>query len=132
MFWHDGVMFKQVSDHNRGALSVDVERIGNQQRMANGKLRRYTIAKKRTWTLSWEMLPARTVSGALNTVDGGLNGTEIEAFHNTTDGAFDVLIRSGDGDEELATVMITEFSKEVTKRSAHNDFWTLSVTLEEV
>lgn len=132
MYWHDGAGFKQVTDHNRGALGVETERIGNSTRMANGALRRYTIAKKRTWSLTWEMLPARRASGAVNTVDGGMCGEDLENFYNTIDDAFDIKIRSGDGNEEIATAMITEFSKDVTKRSAYNDFWTLNITLEEV
>ena len=132
MYWDDGVAFKQVTDHNRSSLSVSYERIENKQRMADGTLRRYTVAKKRSFQLSWEMLPSRTAPGGNNTVDGGLNGEQIEEFHDAHDNAFDAKIMDGQGGEEIVTVMITDFSKEIVKRSQYVDYWTLDITLEEV
>lgn len=132
MFWHDGISFKKVTDHKRSPLSVSIERIEKKQRMANGTLRRYTVAKKRTWATSWDMIPStNTKSNGLKTVDGGLSGEQIESFHNSTNGAFQMQLRRGDGTVETVTVMISDFSKEVVKRGVV-DFWNLNVTLEEV
>jgi len=132
MFWFDGTTYRKVTDHNRAELSVAVERIENSQRMVNGTLRRYTVAKKRTWSTSWDMLPSTNskVNG-LKTVDGGWAGEDIEAFHNSTNGAFQMQLRRGDGTVETVTVMITDFSKDIAKRGIV-DFWNLSITLEEV
>lgn len=130
MFWHDGSGFKKVTDHNRSPLSVSVERLESKQRMANGTMRRYVVAKKRTWSADWSMLPS-TNSKNFDTVDNGWAGEDIENFHNKTDGAFQMQLRRGDGTVETVTVMITDFSKEITKRGVV-DFWDLSITLEEV
>lgn len=140
MFWHDGTTFKKITDHNRTPLSISVERFERKQRMANGTLRRYSVAKKRTWSASWDMLPSRNdAAGGITTADGGWAGKDIENFHNSTDGAFRMRLRAGrdsekaitDGTIEEVTVMITDFSKEVVKRGVV-DFWNLSITLEEV
>lgn len=144
MFWHDGNQYQKITDHNRQPLSVSVERIENKQRMANGTMRRYVVAKKRTWSASWDMLPSRrdaTYAGkdGLNTVDGGWAGEDIENFHNAVDGAFKMKLRGGDDEAtdvnstsiEEVTVMITDFSKDIVKRGVV-DFWDLTVTLEEV
>jgi len=132
MFWHDGTAFRKITDHNRSPLNVGTERIEKKQRMANGTLRRYTVAKKRTWSTSWDMIPStNTKATGMTTADGGWSGEQIEAFHNTTNGEFDMQLRLGDGTIETVTVMVTDFSKEVVKRGIV-DFWNLSITLEEV
>lgn len=132
MFWWDGNEFVKVTDHNRSALSVSVERIEKKSRMANGTLRRYTVAKKRTWSCSWDMIPSKNgVIGSLSTVDGGMAGNDIEDFHDNTDGAFLMQLRQGDGTVETVTVMITDFSKDTAKRGPGIDFLNISITLEE-
>ena len=132
MFWHNGTEFKKVTDHNRQPISVAVERIENKQRMTNGTLRRYTVAKKRTWSTSWDMLPnTNGNSGGLTTADGGFAGEDIEGFHNSNNGSFQMQLRDGEGTVETVTVMISDFSKEIAKRGIV-DFWNLSITLEEV
>lgn len=145
MYWStDGSTWHKVTDHNRGPLDISWERIERSNRMANGTLRRYSVAKKRTFTISWEMLPSKVTpsySGktGLGTVDGGWAGEDIENFYNSTDGAFYVKLRKGideakditDGTIEVASVMFTDFSKTVSKRGVV-DFWSLDVTLEEV
>lgn len=132
MFWHDGTAFRKITDHSRSPISVGIERIEKKQRMANGTLRRYTVAKKRTWSCSWEMLPStNSKSNGLKTADGGWAGEDIESFHNSNNGAFQMQLRKGDGAIETVTVMISDFTKEIVKRGIV-DFWNLSITLEEV
>jgi hypothetical protein len=133
MYWHDGSQYRKITDHNRSPLDESVERIEKKQRMADGTLRRYTVAKKRTWSCNWESLPSKTgVVGYLNTADGGWAGQDIEAFHNTHDGQFNMQLRKGDGTVEVVTVMIADFSKTIVKRGSGIDLWNLSITLEEV
>lgn len=132
MFWHDGTQFRKITDHKRSPLSVATERIEKKQRMANGTLRRYTVAKKRTWSASWDMIPSTNSNpNSLTTADGGWAGDDIEGFHNSTNGEFQMQLRDGEGTIETVTVMISDFSKEVIKRGVV-DFWNLSITLEEV
>ena len=123
----------KISDHNRGPLSIDVERIENKQRTVGGTLRRYVVTKKRNFSTSWDNIPSKKVAMLAN----GEAGEWMEDFHNDHDGAFKIRLREGSdinsetGIEEV-TVMISDFSKEVIKRGANTDLWTLSLTLEEV
>lgn len=116
-----------ITDHNRAQLSVDVERIEKKQRMANGTLRKFIIADKRTFGTSWSMLPKLTTQ----TVDGFWGGEAIENFYNTVPGTFSLEISDADGDVSTYNVMFSDFSKSIVKRGAI-DYWEVTVTLEEV
>lgn len=126
----------KISDHGRGELSIGVERIETKQRMANGTMRRYVTAKKRTWSTSWDNFP--NVAG--NFLVNGQAGNWMEKFHNEVDGPFKIRFRTGQDQQkatthtsiEEATVMITDFSKNVVKRGLGFDLWSLDITLEEV
>ncbi len=116
-----------ITDHNRGQLNVDVERIEKKQRMANGTMRKYIVADKRTFGVQWSMLPKLTAQ----TVDGFWGGEAIESFYNTVPGPFSLEITDGDGDLYVYTVMFSDFSRNVMKRGSV-DFWEVSVSMEEV
>lgn len=146
MFWSsdNGVTWNKITDHNRDPLSIGYERFGTSNRMVDGTLRRYSIAKKRTFSASWSMLPSKSTSSyggrtGLGTVDGGWGGSDIESFFNTVDGAFKMKLRKGedeakaitDGTIEVIDVMLTDFSKDIEKRGIV-DLWSLSITLEEI
>jgi hypothetical protein len=145
MYWStDQTTWNMISDHNRDTLQISVDRIENSNRMANGTLRRYTVAKKREFSTTWSNIPGKrnaTYNGktALTTVDGGWAGEDILAFHNSTDGAFYMKLRKGaddakaitDGTLEIVQVMITSFSHDIVKRGAV-DLWNIDITLEEV
>lgn len=124
MYWGTS----KVSDHNRAPLQVSYEFIERKARMAKGTLRKYQVAKKRTWSTSWDMLP--TFSPEV--VDGGMTAAAMETFVNNNPGAFTLTLRDGAGNQETAKVMFSDFSKEIQKRGDTNDFWSVSVTLEEV
>ena len=149
MEWLDGSTWVKISDHGRSPLAIDVERIETKTRMADGTLRRYTVAKKRTFSTSWDNFPSVVTSFLAN---GDHAGNWMEEFYNRTDGAFKMRLRAG-SDENVAlataltrtggdplqsdnerefTVMITEWSKEVIKRGKGFDLWNISLTLEEV
>lgn len=131
-----GTTWSQISDHGRDAVQVAVTRIENAQRMADGTLRRYVIAKKHTFTCSWSMLPS--VSG--NQLANGQPGTFMETFHDTINGPFLMRLRAGSDRDTvftgtqgtIYTVMITDFSKEIAKRGFTYDMWNVDFTLEEV
>lgn len=139
-----GATWNKISDHNRQPLSITVERFETTSRTVDGTLRRYSVAKKRTFSISWDMFPSKsapTYNGktGVGTVDAGWAGEDIETFHNTTDGVFLIKLRKGSDESkansdttvEVVNVMITDFSKDVLKRGVV-DFWSLSLTLEEV
>lgn len=146
MYWSTdgGTNYFKVSDHNRDPLDISYERIGNQNRMVGGTLRRYTVTKKRTFHISWHDFPSKTSptyggKTGLGTVDAGWAGEDIELIHNTYDGVITMKLRKGideaktitDGTIEVVSVMMTEFSKTIDKRGIV-DLWSLDVTLEEV
>lgn len=133
---HPAASWVKISDHNRQPLAVTVERIETKQRMADGTMRRYVVAKKRSWSTSWENLPSRAGSLLVN----GQSGEWMEQFHSDTDGSFLMRLRKG-GDQSKDTtdstieevrVMISDFSKSTVKRGVNTDLWTLDLTLEEV
>jgi hypothetical protein len=122
-----------ITDHNRSPLSIDVERIETSTRMANGTMRKYWVADKRTFSCSWEMLP----NSAAFTVDGFAGADQIEEIYNTQKGAFALVLtykgKPADlnrGDDTY-TVMFTDFSKTLNKRGKF-DFYDVSVTMEQV
>ncbi len=140
----------KVTDHGRQPLTMVTERIGTDKRMVDGTLRRQHISNKRTWTVNWENLPSRNdVTNAMETVDGGMSGTDIETFYQSNSGSFRMVLRRGSAIDIVSPnpaesalpyentnfyvvrVMITEFTKDVVKRGKI-DLWNVSVTLEEV
>ena len=153
MSWKDNAMMwwngNKITDHNRSPLDESVEQLGTDTRTANGTLRRHTIARKRTWSCSWENLPSRAVNGYIKPADGGWSGAQMEDFYYANTGAFRLALRNGsasgmslpnptdaqlpfDNDHfYIARVMFTEFSKEIIKRGPGVDYWNISVTMEE-
>lgn len=131
-----GTTWYAISDHGRDPLQITVERIENMQRMADGTLRRYVIAKKHTFDCSWSMLPSATGTQLAN----GQSGSWMETFHDTINGSFLMRLRAGSDRDTtftgtqgtIYTVMITNFSKDVAKRGFTYDMWNLDFTLEEV
>lgn len=131
-----GTTWFKISDHGREPLSIQVNRIENMMRMADGTMRRYVIAKKHTFSTSWSMLPDKATTQLAN----GQTGAWMENFHNTTDGSFLMRLRAGSDRDTvftgvqgtIYTVMITDFSKEIVKRTMPFDQWSLTITLEEV
>ena len=94
-----------LSDHNRGDMQFNTQRIEQRQRTINGRMRSYHIADKLTMSVSWNMLPSRAYSAspAFNTTtgvspsegstteytaDGGAGGVEILDWYETHQGPF--------------------------------------------
>lgn len=123
MKWNDN----PITEHNRKGLDIDFEPIERESRMANGRLRRYSVARKKTFSTSWDMLP----KGVAFAVDGKWAGGAMEDFYNAHTGAFELKLYNIDGTTETYTVMFSNFSKSITKRGAY-DFWSISVTMKEV
>jgi len=94
-----------LSDHNRGDMQFNTQRIEQRQRTINGRMRSYHIADKLTMSVSWNMLPSRGYSGLPNfnsstgvspsegstteyTADGGAGGVELLDWYETHQGPF--------------------------------------------
>lgn len=129
-----GTYFK-LSEHNRSEFTISPQRIEKTQRMSNGTLRKFWVADKKTFSLSWTMLPG---SSSL-TVDGGWGAEELRAFYAGSDGksTFNIKVnlaktgtdQTSSGYEEY-TVSITNASFVVSKRGIQ-PHWSVSLTMEE-
>lgn len=131
-----GTTWERVTDHGRTSLNVTVERFENKQRMADGTLRKYVVAKKHTFSTSWENLPDKAGPWLAN----GREGNWMESVHDSEDGMFHMRLRSGTDQDitytglngKVLKVMFNDFGKNIVKRGRSYDLWSLDVTLEEV
>jgi hypothetical protein len=127
--------YHKVTEHNRSAFDISPQRIETQTRMVNGSLRKFWIADKRAFSLSWEMLPHTTDL----TVDGQWGAENIQNFYYSSEGrgAFNIKINlATDGTNQESTgevvkVMFQSASFSVLKRGLE-PFWSVSITLDEV
>lgn len=141
------VKYNKVSEHNRSEFNINNNRIEESVRMSNGSLRKFYVADKRTFNLSWTMLPSyRTL-----TVDGAWGAEDLRSFYLSDDGKKEFNIRvnlakggtdtSSSGavytptmaktSSELYTVVFTDCSFTVVKRG-FQPHWNVSLTMEEV
>jgi hypothetical protein len=128
--------YNKVSEHNRSQFDISTDRIERQQRMSNGTLRKFFIADKKTFTLSWDMLPSyRTF-----TVDGAWGAEDLRTFYSSAQGqsSFNIrvnLAKDGTNQEsanyEQYNVVFSNCSFTVLKRGTQ-PFWNVSITLVEV
>lgn len=107
--------FMVLSDDNRQPIDFKMIRIEKRERMINGRMRSYHIADKRSFSVSWDMLPSRAFSTDPNfnlvtaksqntlsgnpsevdksyTTDGGAGGVEILDWYNNHKGSFWVFL----------------------------------------
>lgn len=135
--------FRRVSEHNRSNFSISNNRIERQERMANGFLRKYFIADKKQFSLSWEMLP----SFRNETVDGAWAAEDLKNFYESSKGRSSFKIRINPStfnpiinienlnaplqDDYTYTVIFTSCNFAVIKRGIQA-YWDVSITMEEV
>jgi hypothetical protein len=138
--WQNGADFI-LSDHGRDEVQVSYERIENRVRMANGRMRSKWIADKRTFGLSWEMLPSRSVVNGVNVVsDGYASAGDLKSFYTAVQGEFTATIYADTGYGSVLTpsgvygsfgVYLSDFSVTIHKRGKNFDFMNVTMALEE-
>ena len=74
----DGSVWYKLTDHNRKQIDVSPSLIEQSQRMANGQMRKYVIAAKRTINTSWVDVPSKSAS----TVDLNFSSAWLAEFYN--------------------------------------------------
>lgn len=116
-----------LSEHSRSPLAISYERIAQNVRTANGTLRRFFVADKRSFSLSWDMIPGL----AADTVDGFAGAKDLETKFSSTTGSVTMTINYGQGSPENVTVMVEGFSIELQKRWDY-DWYNVSIDLVEV
>jgi hypothetical protein len=134
--------FRRVSEHNRSEFNERTLRIEQNQRMANGLLRKYYVADKKQWDVSWTMLP----SYRNETTDGGWGAEDIKQFYESSEGkgSFRIkinptvfsteLIEQSDGvmaDDYTYTVVFTSCDFTVVKRGLQT-YWNVKLSMEQV
>lgn len=134
----------QFTDHNRSTLNFGYEQIENTVRTADGSMRKFFIAKKRSFDVSWNMLPTLSTY----TVDGHPGAGAIRDFYNNNidkkitleivhHGSFNATLSSSSvpnaptGTKETMNVFISSFSYEVVKRMTRHDYVNVSIGFVE-
>lgn len=145
----DGSTWYSLTDHNREPIEIEPELIEKQNRMANGSLRKYIIAKKHKISTSWTFLPTKTSE----TADDNYGAAWMESFYNanagipvyikltesriSTDPATgsvpnDFYFQSSILGSKTYTVFITAFTKSISKRSRLSDYVDISIEFTEI
>lgn len=125
-------VFTSVSEHNRAPIEVSTNRIEQSTRMSNGTLRKFFVADKKQFSISWSMLPATTAY----TTDGYWGAKDLIDFYESSagQGTFRIQLNyAQQGTESFTTYTVncTSFNATLRKRGvvAH---WDISITLDEV
>lgn len=125
-----GIKFDDVylTDHNRSPIDISYERIHDTVRTQFGSLRKYHRADKRSFSFSWNMLPETYE----HTVDGHPGAKEMEILFLNFTGAFPMTVSYDESKEEEVSVIITDFSIVLEKRWDPTNYYSVSISLEEV
>ena len=121
--------YRRVSEHNRQSFQVNTQRIENSVRMANGTLRKYFVADKKEFSVSWQMLP----SFRNETVDGGWGAEDLKAFYESENGqkSFNIKVNTNIYDPIIYNVIFTSFNCTVSKRGLQT-YWDVDINMEQV
>lgn len=158
----EGEDFIVLSDHGRGELGFNKQRIENRKRLVNGNMRSYHVADKVSVSWSWDMIPSRAFSNdpifsnttgkqtSLSqeyTADGGAGGVDLIKWYENNPGSFYMFLAYDRYDKfdssayanmdkynEVLEVYFASFDYTVVKRGSTNthDFFNVDVSLEEV
>ena len=137
------VEFK-FTDHNRSTINFGYEQIEKSIRTADGTMRKFIIAQKRSFQVSWNMLPTSNIY----TVDGEKGAGDIKDFYTSNvnkkltlevvhHGSSTAQLSSSSvpsaptGTKETIYVFISSFSYEIVKRLPTYDYVNLSIEFVE-
>lgn len=144
----DGLNWYPLTDHNRKEIRANPEVIEKAERMANGTMRKYVIAKKMKISTSWEFIPSKTDQ----TVDLFYSSEWLTAFYNanvfapiwikivnakedTPQGGYYPNESTRVGSKfgfDVYQVFITSFSSTITKRTPSVDFVNMDIEFTEI
>jgi hypothetical protein len=157
----DGTNWYDLTDHNRQPISYSPQRIEQSQRMANGSMRKFVIANKAIYDVSWQMVPSATqtittqsgqsVKSYQPTVDGKYGAGFIKAFYdkyvfqpiwikltyandNYTGSSHSPskLVTPSEANHQILKVFITDFKYTINKRLTLLDYVDVSMQFTEV
>lgn len=116
----------ELTDHTRGPLGIEYEEIRVENRLAGGKMRRYSVGYKRRFSLSWEYLPGPDAA----TVDGKAGRDTLQALVVANTSTLTFNYRDANDDDVSFTVFIDSYSEELLKRY-DNQLWAVTLSLVE-
>ena len=126
----------RLSEHNRREIGINIQRIEQSQRMANGSLRKFFVADKKQFSVSWNMLPGSRIY----TIDNEWGALDLIEFYNSSEGqsTFDIRLnfaKTGTSQEssgyEPYTVSCTSFNATLVRRG-EIPFYNISMSMEQV
>lgn len=145
----NGTTWYKLTDHNRDPIDLSTELIENQQRMANGKLRKYVIAQKNNLSVSWSYVPTRSSE----CVDKNYGGAWLESFYKTYAGVpiylkvvaseidpdptlgslpSDLNFKTAQTGSKVYNVFMSNFSKNIINRTKISDYVDMSIDFTEI
>lgn len=135
------IKYNKVTEHNRSEFSIGNSRIEQSVRTSNGTLRKFYVADKKSFNLSWTMLPSyRTLTVDHKVSSPVWSAEDLRSFYNSDEGrgAFNIRVnmaKTGSNQEssgyEQYNVVFSSCSFTLLKRGLQ-PFWDVSITLEEV
>jgi hypothetical protein len=140
--------WQKLTDHNREPIQISPELIESQSRMANGKMRKYVIAQKNTFSVSWKYVPSKQAEA----VDGFFSAAWLESFYKSNAGLpiyLKVVSSELDPDPSFGAlpagtfataqtgfktynVYMTNFSKTIINRTKLSDYVDMSIEFTEI
>lgn len=139
----------KLTDHNRQPISYAPELIESSSRMANGKMRKYVIAKKEKISTDWKYVPTKTSE----CVDGNNGPAWLESFYKANVGVplyikiisseidpdpstssvpVDFNFKSATTGSKIYSVFITNFSKTLIHRTQTTDYVDMTIEFTEI
>jgi hypothetical protein len=139
--------WNRVTEHNRSPIDIQTRRIEDVKRMANGGLRKFFVADKKAFTVSWDMLPSyRAYTVDHTTAKPVWSAEDLRSFYYSSEGQTSFKIRINmakdgsnqesttvdvPGSTEEYTVVFTDCNFSMVKRGLQ-PVWNVSLTMEEV
>ena len=144
----DGNTWYKLTDHNREPIEVRPSLIEQQQRMANGKMRKYVVAQKNNISCSWKYVP----SSQSQCIDGFYSSAWLESFYKSNSGlpiylkvvSSGLNTDSGFGSQPLGvfvtaqnrsktySVYMVDFSKTIINRTKVSDYVDMNIEFTEI
>lgn len=129
-----------LSDHNRQPVQESNDKIENSKRMANGLMRKYVVASKKSFSVNWTMLPGLSSQ----TVDGYLGAMALrDLYINNFGKSMTLSLYAGTTSNSTRakgllpaatntyTVFINDFNATINKRLGDVDYWDATISFEE-
>lgn len=145
----DNSTWYKLTDHNRQPIQSNPELIEKAERMANGRMRKYVIAKKEKFSTDWKYVPTKTIE----CVDGNQGPSWIESFYNanvkmpiylkivsseisidpsTGSVPDNFYFKPATEESKVYSVFITGFSKTLIHRTKTTDYVDMTIEFTEI